>query len=214
MPLSTEKNNDQIISYFALRSIIGALGITLPILLVVVNYFCNSSFLIEDSISDYYDNNTAGDVLVGVLFVLGFFLLAYKGFNKLDSTTANIGGVAALGIALFPTTSSISFVHYTHYFFAFILFSVFIFFALFLFRKTHKNGAQTVKKIYRNRVYLTCGIIMSICVVGIGVTSFLKSFDDFKTQYNTTFWFETIALISFGFSWIVKGEMLLADNEK
>ena len=127
MPLN-EKNQQQIISYFTLRKLIGVLGIILPLLMVIFKYISEKSAVIEFSISDYYDNGSAGYVLVGVLFVLGFFLLSYKGYEKIDDRASDVGCIASLGIALFPTTSTIKSVHIMHFVFALVLFSTFIFF--------------------------------------------------------------------------------------
>ena len=82
---NTGENNDQIISYIILRILIGATGIALPFLLIIGKLVANSSTQIEFSVSDYYDNGTAGDILVGILFVLGLFLIAYKGYERIDS---------------------------------------------------------------------------------------------------------------------------------
>ncbi len=209
---TNDRNQQQIISYFTLRKLIGVLGIILPLLMVIFKYFSEKSTVIEFSISDYYDNGSAGYVLVGVLFVLGFFLLSYKGYEKIDDQASDVGCIAALGIALFPTTSSIKAVHIMHFVFAFLLFSTFIFFCLYLFRKT--SGAKTVtkKKVLRNRVYVTCGVIMIACIIGIALASF-NILGTAAENYHLVFWFETIALFSFGFSWIVKGELLWKDAE-
>src|SRR6188768_127088 len=93
--VKTPAKNDQIISYYALRILIGATGILLPLLLVLGNLIAFNNFKIEFSVSDYYDNSTAGDILVGVLFVLGFFLMTYKGYDRTDSRTANLGCIFA-----------------------------------------------------------------------------------------------------------------------
>jgi len=129
-------DNDQIIPYYTLRMLIGAAGILLPILLVIGKLISENSFQIEYSISDYYDNSTAGDILGGVLFSLAFFLVSYKGYAAIDSIAANFGCAFALGVALCPTTSKNQLVHYAHFVFAFFLFSVFIFFSIYLFRKS------------------------------------------------------------------------------
>lgn len=209
---TNDRNQQQIISYFTLRKLIGVLGIILPLLMVIFKYISEKSTVVEFSISDYYDNGSAGYVLVGVLFVLGFFLLSYKGYEKIDDRASDVGCIAALGIALFPTTSSIKAVHIMHFVFAFLLFSTFIFFCLYLFRKT--SGAKTVtkKKVLRNRVYVTCGVIMIACIIGIALASF-NILGTAAENYHLVFWFETIALFSFGFSWIVKGELLWKDAE-
>ncbi len=205
-----EKNNQQVISYFRLRHLIGMLGIALPLLMVLFNYLAQKNWTIEFSISDYYDNGSAGYVFVGVLFVLGFFLLAYKGYEKVDGRAADVGCVAALGVALFPTTSKIYTVHVMHFVFALLLFSTFIFFSLYLFRKTSGVKTVTRQKVYRNRVYVTCGIIMIVCIIGIALAS-LGLMGAAAAKYKIVFWLEAIALSAFGFSWIVKGELLWKD---
>lgn len=199
-------DNDQIIPYFTLRVLIGAAGILLPILLVIGKLITERTFKLEYSISDYYDNSTAGDILVGVLFALAFFLVSYKGYAPIDSIAANLGCAFALGVALCPTTSHSKFIHYTHFVFAFLLFSVFIFFSIYLFRK--KAPHPTRQKKNRNKVYLVCGIIMIACIAGIAACEILHV----NPNLHFVFWFESVALISFGFSWITKAEMVFSDE--
>jgi len=200
------KKNDQIISYYELRLLIGAAGILLPFLLFFGKVVFNGSPQIEYSISDYYDDGTAGDILVGVLFALGFFLLSYRGYDAIDSRAANLGCVFALGVALFPTTSGNDWIHKLHFVFALLLFSVFIFFSIYLFRRSDPRKSCTKQKENRNRAYLVCGIIMIICIVGIAACSFLL--EKISAKYHLVFWLESIALVSFGFSWITKAEFL------
>ena len=200
--------NDQIIPYFTLRILIGAAGISLPILLVIGKLIAENSFRLEYSISDYYDNSTAGDILVGVLFSLAFFLVSYKGYARIDSIAANFGCAFALGVALFPTTSKNTFVHYAHFGFALLLFSVFIFFSLYLFRKSVPH--PTKQKKNRNKVYVVSGILMILCIVGIAVSLIF----DLGPNLHLVFWLESIALASFGFSWITKAEVLFHDENK
>lgn len=209
--MANSNNNQQIISYFTLRKLIGVLGIALPVLMIVFNYISLNSWQIEFSISDYYDNGSAGYVFVGVLFVLGFFLLSYKGYEIVDDRAASFGCVFALGVALFPTTSKNYTVHVMHFVFALLLFSTFIFFCLYLFRKTSGIKSVTKQKVVRNRVYITCGIIMIVCIIGIALASF-NVFGKAAAQYHIVFWLEAIALTAFGFSWIVKGELLWKDT--
>lgn len=198
--------NDQIIPYYTLRILIGAAGISLPILLVIGKLIAENSFKLEYSISDYYDNSTAGDILVGVLFSLAFFLVSYKGYARIDSIAANLGCAFALGVALFPTTSKNTFIHYSHFGFALLLFSVFIFFSLYLFRKSSPH--PTKQKKNRNKVYLICGILMTLCIVGIAVCQVFN----IDANLHLVFWLESVALASFGFSWITKAEVVFQDE--
>jgi quinol-cytochrome oxidoreductase complex cytochrome b subunit len=197
--------NDQIIPYYTLRVLIGAAGISLPFLLWIGKLIFNNSWQIEYSISDYYDNGTAGDILVGVLFALAFFLVSYKGYAPIDSIAANFGCAFALGVALCPTTSENKIIHILHFVFAILLFSVFIFFSIYLFRK--KSPHPTKQKKNRNKVYLICGILMIICIAGIAVYQIF----DLNSSWHPVFWLESLALISFGFSWITKAEVLFED---
>ena len=209
-----DNQNDQIISYLTLRVLIGATGILLPLLVVLGKLISEKSGQLEFSISDYYDNGSAGDLLVGVLFVLGFFLLSYKGPERIDNRTADVGCIAALGVALFPTTyCSDCWVHIMHFVFALLLFSVFIFFSIYLFRKTNPNKEITTEKKYRNRVYLICGIIMIVCIVAIAI-SLLVLDTSVSGKYKLVYWFESIALISFGISWITKSESFYLKDKK
>jgi Ca2+/Na+ antiporter len=209
---SSEREKNQIISFLRLRTAIGALGISLPFLLVLTDSVAKCRLGIEFSISDYYDNYVAGDLLVGVLFVLGFFLWSYRGYEPIDNRASNFGFICAMGVALFPTTSGILLVHRLHFVFAFFLFATFIFFSLYLFRKKSKdpNALVSRQKKNRNKVYLICGIIMIVCIIVIALGSF-GLFGEVTGNYKLVFWFETIALIAFGFSWITKGELLWAD---
>ena len=200
------KKNDQIISYYELRMLIGAAGILLPFLLFIGKLVSNGEPQIEYSVSDYYDNGAAGDILVGVLFALGFFLLSYRGYEPIDSKAANLGCVFALGVALFPTISDNHWVHKLHFVFALLLFSVFIFFSIYLFRKGDPRKSCSKQKENRNRAYLVCGIIMIVCIAGIAVCSFFL--EELSAKYHLVFWLESIALVSFGFSWITKAEFL------
>lgn len=202
------KGNDQIIPYYTLRILIGAAGIFLPLLLVIGKLIAENSLTLEYSISDYYDNSTAGDILVGVLFSLAFFLLSYKGYAPIDSIAANLGCVFALGVALCPTTSKNAFVHYSHFVFAFLLFSTFIFFSMYLFRKSSPH--PTKQKKNRNKVYFICGMIMIACIAGIAACEA----SHVNPNLHIVFWLESVALVSFGFSWITKAEVVFRDENK
>jgi hypothetical protein len=68
-----------------------------------------------------------------------------------------------------------------------------------------------ISKRRRNRVYRTCGVIMLLAILVV-LANFLKLIPDkvFST-YHLTFWMETIAVESFGFSWLVKAGVFLKD---
>jgi len=93
-------NKDIVISYKALRRLIGFLGMLLPIILILGGWLFAKD-PIQQSISLYYYSNMR-DFLVGTLFVVALFLMTYKGTFTIDNIVATITGIAGLCVAIFP----------------------------------------------------------------------------------------------------------------
>jgi hypothetical protein len=91
-------------SYLLMRTIIGFVGITFPIVLIVGDHLLDSNApFARTSLSAYYYSGMR-DFFVGGLFTAGLFLITYKVFEKsLNNLLSIIAGVAAIGVALFPT---------------------------------------------------------------------------------------------------------------
>jgi len=85
------------------------------------------------------------------------------------------------------------------------------FFALFLFRKTNPNKLPTQNKIKRNAVYTICGVVILVCIALAYSLKFLPAHSPIF-KLSPLFWFESIAIFSFGVSWLVKGEAVLKDE--
>ena len=166
------------------------------------------------SISAYYHTDMR-NVFVGVLWVIGFFLLSYRGYELRDDVTGTLGCVFAVGVALFPTTPDggvKNIIGYIHDFFTIAFFGTLIYYSLCLFTKTDPDKEPTKRKLQRNKVYKICGYVMIVCVVLIIVHTLLpvnvrKIFIPVKPVY----WLETFAIWAFGVSWFTKGEAILKD---
>jgi hypothetical protein len=222
--MHTNNNSSFIISYLNLRIGLGFVGFFLPIVLLVGSFLFDDCIQVQPSISHYY-YTVMGNYFVGSLCAVALFLFFYKGYDKRDSVVANIAAVSALLVAFFPTSpyedSVCSFVtnsrnvsvNYIHYTAAALLFSSFAFFCLVLFTKTDATKVMSAHKKMRNSIYKTCGIIIVVCVVLIGIYNlpFLHLENTFA-KYKPTLILESIALFAFGSSWIAKGEMFLKDN--
>jgi len=76
---------------------------------------------------------------------------------------------------------------------------------------TKTSGNMTRQKIKRNRVYRVCGVVMAVSVIGIPIDG-IGEIHDAIGFLKPTLIFETIALVSFGISWLVKGELVLKDK--
>jgi hypothetical protein len=80
--------------------------------------------------------------------------------------------------------------------------------------KTHKNTKESFGfRIFEFGIYRVCGAIMIIAIL-IMFAGFLKIIPEpFYSDHHFTFWMETLAVESFGFSWLIKGKTLFQDIE-
>lgn len=211
MTKATETSDGIIISYMTLRKILGWMGISLVPLMIIGSVAICHLYYIEISVSAYY-HTCMGNAFVGILCCMSLFLLSYHGYERVDSIISKLAGIFALGIAFFPTSQSsekddiISILHYVS---AGVFFAMLSYMSVFLFTKS--SGPKTNEKKKRDRVYRTCGIIMAISAVCIPLDS-IKAIHDQIIFLKPTLIFETIALTSFGISWLTKGEFILPDK--
>ncbi len=198
-----------LVSHLTLRRVVGVLGVLLPVLLVVGCLVLGSRPVLQESISDYY-RTAARDVFVGILFVIAWFLFAYRGYDRKDDVAGNLACLFALGVALFPGTSEKTGILVVHLVSAGALFLVLSYFSLFLFTKTAKGVPPTRQKKLRNGVYVVCGVVMLVCIASAAAYyAFLRTTS--IAAIRPAFWLESVALWAFGCSWFVKGETLLRD---
>lgn len=204
-----------VLSYLGLRRAIGILALCLPFTLVIGKILLQSPG-IEASISGYY-YTVMRDVFVGTLCAIGIFLMSYRGYERADDIAGNMACFFVVGAALFPTTPARNpsqlqiIVGYVHYGFAAAFFLTLAYFCLVLFRKTDPSKPMTLQKIQRNRVYVICGYLILLCICLLAVYGIFLG-DTAIARLDPVFWLESIAVITFGTSWLVKGEALLRDD--
>lgn len=98
-----------------------------------------------------------------------------------------------------------------HFAFAILLFLTLAYFSLALFRKTSRTLRPTRQKLQRNIVYTLCGYAILASIAGIIAVEILPQ-DSQILRFTPIFWLESIAIVSFGVSWFVKGEAILKDQ--
>ncbi|MBD3670139.1 MAG: DUF998 domain-containing protein [Gammaproteobacteria bacterium] len=213
---NSEDKGTIIFSYLEHRKTIGLIGMSLPFILAIGAWlFFNMG--LQSSVSHYYYTPMRG-VFVGLMFVIGFFLLAYRGYDRRDDITGDIAFLGAVVLALFPTTesqlcgASATVAGTIHYAGAIVFFLSLIYFSLFLFTKSSPGSTPTPQKLKRNLIFRLCAYIMIAAIIllaayTLGPDSLCQSL----SGYRPVFWLEAIAILAFGMSWFVKGEAILKD---
>ncbi len=211
-----------IISYLMMRRFIGVLGIALPII-VVLGGFVEDGFVIQGSISGYYYTNMR-DFFVGLLCIVALFLISYQGYEKVDNMVGNLSGIFALGMVFFPTAmysgkvvkvgmflinDNIS--EYIHLTFGTLFFLALSYNSMFLFTKRQPGKLNREKK-RRNFIYRLCGIVMILSILCLIIYKIFMRETLISKMYPTLI-FESIALIAFGVSWLIKGNTFFKDQK-
>jgi hypothetical protein len=181
-------------------------------------YSYESQVSFKSSVSHYY-YTTMGEIFTGTLYAVALFMICYTGHPKRpedwglsDNAMTNLAGLFAIGVALFPTTGSFpmkdnlrSFIStegigWVHYFFAASFFVVLSLMCILNFRRS--KDPALFGKGDDDPFFLRCGITMLACLVLVPI---LAQVDPIQ-RFNPTFILEALALITFGLSWLRKGQ--------
>ncbi len=206
------------LSDHAHRQLIGYIGLILPLILIGLVLLRDgiASWRNLDSISAYYYTGAVA-AFVGMLVALALFLFTYRGYKNqyhwADRAASIIAGIAALGVAFFPTAAPAGVPQLPwwspatgilHYVSAVTLFTMFAVFALFLFRLSASGEDIPSDKRWRNRVYLVCGIVIVASIIWAAIAAYYE---------RSIFWPESVALVAFAVSWLAKGYALATIRE-
>jgi hypothetical protein len=108
-PVNMNRNGDPAVlyvrSYLLIRTVVGVIGILLPIVLIIgETFFLRGGVHVRGSLSAYY-HSSMQDIFVAGLCVTGFLLLTYMaGMPKTwDFAFSTIAGIAILAVVFFPT---------------------------------------------------------------------------------------------------------------
>jgi len=214
-----------------MRRAIGILGITLPFILLAGSLNFGGCTEVQSSISTYYHTNMR-NIFVGFNCAVALFLFAYRGHDWRDNLTGYLGCVAVLGVAFLPCTisdpgqpclvpsgSQTPLMGTLHNLSALLYFVILIVYSLLLFPKTHMDMVTGEKKFMgrqkkrRNVVYYICGSIMTVSLLLIiAYMGFLEDLYPDLQNFNPVFWLESLVLLSFGTSWLTKGQLFFRDE--
>ncbi|GAB3337656.1 hypothetical protein GCM10027429_22330 [Marivirga atlantica] len=213
------------------RRVVGLNGMLLPLLLWLFLYLTSGHVEVLKSISHYYYTRS-NSIFIGVMATLSMFLIVYNYKDKkADFIASCIAGVAAICVILFPTDNLLanpclledSFaISYTppntvsekfHLLAAAVFFMALAYMSFFLFVKSNKpKGERSKNKIIRNTIYRVCAVLMVLSIAVIGLLSYTDIISEARYDaLKITFWMEVLAIESFGFSWLIKGEFFFED---
>ena len=200
--LSTETawGENPALSYRNMRAIIGYVGLSLPVVLLLAGAVDGH---IESSISAYYYTKV-GNVFTGGLCVIGIFLLAYRLTAwAIDNVATTLAGLAALGVAFFhaaPSNATLSQlrladVHLTCAAALFILLGAI---SLFIFPRDVLPDQR-----WRTNWYRGFGALIWLSIILMPVLSWLGG--SFYNDNHIFFILETVCVMAFAVSFILKG---------
>lgn len=242
----TEEKN-LVMSYHRMRRWVGYLGLGLPFALMLGDWLFHALKLYQnpkimsmcsneytsinhsrDSISEYF-YTPMGELFVGTLSAVAFFLFLYKGYEKKegefmpgDSFMTNLAGICALLVAIFPMDLSNctgdnfrNFISHElvgkiHYISAILFFISLGIICIVNFRRTYST--ELFGKMPSHNFYKYCGfgIFASLlAIVCFKLIPFLNIWAK-NNDFEYLFWFETTSLLFFGASWLKKG--LISSN--
>ncbi len=211
----TQRPNVLVVSYVTIRRAIGISGLLLPVALLLGGWVAGVP--IQDNMSSYY-HTPLRDIFVGTLCAIGVFMFCYRGYDRIENWTANLGGASALGIALFPLHAGSdpliqkSIVGYLHTMFGGVFFLTLAFYSLYHFPRDSRIESEPHLR-ERSFVYRTSGLVILACMLAMGVYLFLVSgsWKERLNDINILLWLELIAVWSFASAWLAKGRTILAE---
>ena len=161
-----------------LRCFIGALGMALPVIVVILSLVFGFGF--PDSISATYFVPSCVTPFMIILGSAGVLLMCYRGYNIVDNLLNTAAGVFAWCICLFPcaakngnigtfqlTASTSDIIHMIS---ALLFFGILAYNSLFQFTKGSDDPTPNKKK--RNIIFRVCGIGMIVSFVLLPLVSF------------------------------------------
>lgn len=218
--------NDLVLSFFAVRRAIGALGFFLPVALIAYGLFAPEGVPRSFSAAFY---SPMREIFVGTLFAQAVFLWSYEGYRPRgsevisDKATARIAAVAVMLVALIPTDPAglpeydfaqdctvaqcwlgLSASKALHVAAAAVFFGALAVYCLVLFQRGHDERTE---KVASNHIYTVCGWLIVVSIGTIGLFSAI-GWPAWTTGLKPVFWLETVATCAFATSWAVKGDAM------
>ncbi len=206
LSMKTAWGENPALSYRNMRAIIGYVGLTLPAVLLVAGIIDGH---LESSLSAYYYTKV-GNFFTGALCVIGVFLLAYRLTSwAVDNIATTLAGISALGVAFFhaaPKNATLSQLRLAdvHLTCAAALFFLLGAISLFVFPRDLLPDQR-----WRANWYMALGSLIWLSIILMPTLNWLAS--SFYDSDHVFFILETVCVMAFAVSFILKGHGQLSD---
>ncbi|MGW5671735.1 hypothetical protein [Micromonospora sp. NPDC003776] len=211
MPRDDPRPPQDAVTVRQLRLGVGAVGLALPVGLIVGHLIAAGRLTLLDSLSGYYHTEMR-DVFVGALCAIGVFLISYR-YRWPDDALGTVAGLLAVMVALFPTTMgapagtisrSDRLVGVVHQVAAAGLFVLLAVFCLFLFTRPDRAGVPPRPAAVR--FYRICGGLILLAILLALASTQLPA--DVRHAVKPVLWCETLAVFAFGAAWLANSDAL------
>ncbi len=210
-----EYHPSQTLSQYFLSNLVGIIVLLLPNILIFGHRIISGKSEILGTFSHYYYTEMR-DIFVASLCGMSIIFMAYRGRSRLETAAINMASLAAILVAMCPTTpgnptptqEAIGLLHLLS---GITLFSIMGLTSLFLFTWVDPRVGLTPRKRIRNQLYSVCGGVILAAVFFVGVLG-LFPFDLPIYKYNPAIWLEYAAMVSFACSWLVKGGLVYGEK--
>ncbi|MFQ5438727.1 MAG: hypothetical protein ACE5DK_07850 [Paracoccaceae bacterium] len=234
MPTGNSHSEYQLVpTHFGLRMTVGTLGLAIPILLFLTSALA-PGVAQQPSISHYY-YTPMRDALMGALFAVAVFLLAYRGYRPLDGEWLTdrrlslIAGCGLIAVVVMPAAAipglghpgdipslaaffspRIVLVAWIHRIGAALFMGALGIMSLVNFRRDRfaprYSAGLPAHVRAEHLVFVGAGVAMLGAVALIALEFALGPGGEFFA--NSTFWLESLGVFSFGCAWVTKTKIL------
>jgi hypothetical protein len=200
MMLPTPKKEE--IDHRTLKLLVGLIALSLGNL---TSLFAESK--ITSISASYCEGGWSQSILVGFLFAIAAFLLAYNGLSRSEMVISKFAAVAALGVALFPTSckGQPQIIPYVHFGSAAVMFLILAYFCYVFYKRARAKGYPQAE--WRAIIYVLCGIVI-IAAILIMVFDRVTGGVISSRIPRLIFYGERAGLVAFGISWLTASKVL------
>ena len=152
----------QEIDHRTLKLLVGLIALTLGNL---TSFFADSK--ITSISASYYEGGWSQSILVGFLFAIAAFLLAYNGLSRSEMLLSKVAAAAALGVALFPCgcNGHDEIILHVHFGSAAVMFLILAYFCYVFYKRARaKDHTEANRRAF---VYAACGLTIIVSILAM-----------------------------------------------